>query len=94
MFLNYKIIKNIKPFHILLSRDAGPGKSHLMKTIYMSISKVLIYKDDHQKKPRILLLALTDVAVIHIDGTAIHTALGITVGIKLYSLNDHRQGIL
>ena len=94
MFLNYKIIKNIKPFHILLSRDAGHGKSHLMKTIYMSISKVLIYKDDHQEKPRILLLALTDVAVIHIDGTAIHTALGITVGIKLYSLNDHRQGIL
>ena len=60
----------------------------------MSISKVLMYKGDHPDKPRIPLLAPTGVAAINIDGTTIHTALGITVGNKLYPLNDRQQRIL
>ena len=33
-------------------------------------------------------MAPTGVAAINIDGTTIHTALEITVGNKLYPLND------
>ena len=92
--LSSKTIKNIKSFHIFLTGGAGVGKPHLIKTIYMSISNVLIYKGGHPEKPRILLLAPTGVAAINIDGTAIHTALGITVGSKLYPFNDRQRGIL
>ena len=88
--LSSKTIKNIKPFHIFLTGGAGVGKSHLIKNIYMSISKVLMYKDGHPEKPRILLLAPTGVAAINTDGTTIHTTLGITVGSKLYPLNDRQ----
>ena len=46
------------------------------------------------EKPRILILAPTGVAATNIDGTTIHTALGINVGHKLYPLNDRQRGIL
>ena len=92
--LSSKTIKNIKPFYIFLTGGAGVGKSHLIKTIYMSISKVLMYKGGHPEKPSILLLAPTGVAAINTDRTTIYTALGITVGSKLYPLNDRRRGIL
>ena len=86
--LSCKTIKNIKPFHIFLSGGAGFGKSHLIKTIYISISKVQMYDGGHPEKPRILLLAPADVPTINTDGTTIHTALGITAGSKSYPLND------
>ena len=92
--LSSKTIKINKPFHIFLTGGAEVGESHLIKTIYMSISKILMCKNDHPEKPRILLLARTGVATINIDGTTIHIALGITVGSKLYPLNDRQRGIL
>ena len=87
-------MKKVKPFHIFLTGGGGVGKSHLIKTIYMSINKVLMYKGGNPEKPRILLLAPTGVAAVNIDGTTIHTALGINVGGKLYPLNDRQRGIL
>ena len=53
-----------------------------------------MYKGGNPEKPRILLLAPTGVAAVNIDGTTIHTALGINVGGKLYLLNDRQRGIL
>ena len=92
--LSCKHVKYIKPFHIFLTGGAGVGKSHLIKTIFMSISKLLFFKGGDPEKPRILILAPTGVAAINIDGTTIHTALGINVGHKLYPLNDRQRGIL
>ena len=89
-----KHAKYIKPFHIFLTGGAGVGKPHLIKTIFMSISKSLSFKGGDPEKPRILILAPTGVAAINIDGTTIHTALGINVGHKLYRLNDRQRGIL
>ena len=92
--LSSKVMKKVKSFHIFPTGGGGVGKSHLIKPIYMSINKVLMYKGGNQEKPRILLLAPTGVAAVNIDGTAIHTALGINVGGKLYPLNDCQRGIL
>ena len=92
--LSSKHVKYVKPFHIFLTGGAGVGKSHLIKTIFMSISKLLSFKGGDPEKPRILILAPTGVAAINIDGTTIHTALGINVGHKLYPLNDRQCGIL
>ena len=89
-----KHIKYIKPFHIFLTGGAGVGKSHFIKTIFLSISKLLSFKGGDSEKPRILHLAPTGVAAINIDGTTIHTALGINAGHKLYPLNDRQRGIL
>ena len=66
--LGCKIHRNVKPFYIYITGGAGVGKSHLIKTIYMLLSKVLIYKGGELEKPRILLLAPTGVAEINING--------------------------
>ena len=66
--LSSKHVKYIKPFHIFLTGGAGVGKSHLIKTIFMSISKLLSFKGGDPEKPRILILAPTGVATINIDG--------------------------
>ena len=89
--LSSKSIKNIKTFYIFLTGGAEVGKSHLIKTIYKSFSEVLMYKGGHTEILRILLLAPTGVAAIHIDGTTIHTTLRITVGSKLYPLQGRMQ---
>ena len=58
------------------------------------MNKVLGYKGGHAHKPRILLLAPTGVAAININGTTIHSGLGINVGSKLYPLNDQQRAAL
>ena len=78
-----KHVKYIKPFHIFLTGGAGVGKLHLIKTMFMSITKLLSFKGGDPENPRILFWAPTGVATIDIDGTTIHTALGINVGHKM-----------
>ena len=89
-----KVIKKVKSFHIFITGSAGIGKSHLIKTIFVSLNNVLGYKVGDADKPRILLLAPTRVAAINIDGTTIHSDLGINVGSKLHPLNDQQHAAL
>ena len=79
--LRCKVIKKVKSFHIFITGGAGVGKSHLIKTIFLSLNKVLGYKGGDADKPRILLLAPTGVTEININGTTIHSGLGINVGV-------------
>ena len=51
-------------------------------------------KGGNADKPRILLHAPTGVAAININGTTIHSGLGINVGSKLYQLNDQQRAAL
>ena len=60
----------------------------------MSLSKALVYKGVELEKPRILLLAPTGVAAIDINGTTIHSGLGINVGGKLYPLSQQHRAAL
>ena len=92
--LRCKVIKKVKPFHIFITGCAGFEKSHLIKTIFLSLNKVLGYKDGDADKPRILILAPTGVAAINFNGTTIHSGLGINVGSKLYPLNDQQRAAL
>ena len=86
-----KVIKKVKSFHIFITAGAGVGKSHLIKTIFLSLNKVLGYKGGGADKPRILLLTPTRVAAINISGTTIHSGLGVNVGSKLNPLNDQHR---
>ena len=80
--------------NLFITGGAGTGKSHLIKTIFASISKTLSYGSPQIKKPNILLLAPTGVAAVNINGTTIHSALGIPIdakGLTLNKLSDKRR---
>ena len=49
---------------MLISGEAGGGKSHLIKIVYMALHKLLLYKSRHPDKCKILLLAPTGIAAI------------------------------
>ena len=80
MFVKYRnseLERNVEPLHIFLTGQGGCGKSHLVKTIYHSLSKLLLRKGADPGRPRVLLLAPTGVAAVNIDGTTVHSGLGI-----------------
>ncbi|XP_057310099.1 uncharacterized protein LOC130648095 [Hydractinia symbiolongicarpus] len=96
---NLSAIRKIEvtPLYIFLTGAGGCGKSHLIKTIYQAMSKVLSYKSKDLNKPKVFLVAPTSVAAININGTTIHTAFGIPVGHfgkNLPRLNDKRRSTL
>ena len=64
---------------IFITGGAGAGKSHLIKTIYHTISKTFRYAPMNPDKPTVLLTAPTGVAAINIDGTTKNTALAIPI---------------
>ena len=77
----------MKPFNLFLSGSGGVGKSHLIKTIYQSVPKVLQYHGGSPDKPRILIHAPTDVASINVNGIVIHSGLSIPCRGKFYPLD-------
>ena len=67
------------PFHIFLTGTVGCGKSHLLTTIKFYLQKSLTYGSKHIGKEKLLMLALTDLAAVNVDGSTIHSTLGISV---------------
>ena len=68
-----------EPFYIFLTGKAGCGKSHLIKTMYHSVTKTFSYHGKELEKPRVMLLAPTGIAAINIGGNTIHSGLSIPV---------------
>ena len=83
----------INPFHIFITGALGVGKSSLIKTIHMSLNKVLMYNGGDPEKPRILLVPPTGVGAVYINGT-IHCGLKINIGGKVFPLNDYQRAFL
>ena len=71
------------PFHLFVSVDGGCRKSHLIKTVYHSLSKFFLCQSGSPVKPNVLVLAPTGVAAININGTTIHSGLNIPCRGKL-----------
>ena len=86
--------KEVKPFYIFCTGGAGVGKSHVIKTITMSLNKGLMHNSVNPDKPRVLILAPTGVAAININGTTVHSGLGIWIGKGFFPLNDKQRGKL
>ena len=92
--LRSKTIQILDPFHFFITGGGGVGKSHLIETICMSLNEVMVYKGVDPEKPRILLLAPTGVAAVHINRTTIHEGLQINVGSRMFPLNDRQRAVL
>ena len=86
--------KEVKLFYIFLTGSAGVGKSHVTKTITMSLNKGLMRNGVNPDRPRVLILAPTGVAAININGRTVHSGLGLGIGKDFFSLNDKQRGIL
>ena len=78
----------MKPIHLFITGGAGVGRSHLMKTIYFSVTKTLMYREGNSDKPRVLLLAPAGVAAVNIDGNTIHSGMGFNCKGYFFPLND------
>ena len=66
-----------QPFHISLSGSGGTGKFHVIKTIFQTLTKKLLYHSNNSDKIRVLLLAPTGISAVNIKGATIHSCLGI-----------------
>ena len=86
-----KVSKQLKLIHLFITGGAGVGKSHLMETIYFSVTKTLMYRGGDPDKPCVLLLAPTGVAAVNIDGNTIHSGLDINCKGHFFPLNDQRK---
>ena len=86
--------KQSAPFHLFLSGSGGCGKSNIIKTVFHAVNKVLLYRSGDPVKPRVLLLAPTDVAKININGNTVHSGLHIPCQGKLFPLNDANKAEL
>ena len=68
--------KPVQPYHVLLSRPGGVGKSHVIKLIYSDTLKLLKLSGTFEPDDVIVLLtAPTGVAAFNIDGMTLHSAL-------------------
>ena len=79
---------HVESVHVFISGSGGTGKSHLVKVIYNTISKTLLYHCKDSEKPKIIFVGPTGISAVNIGGATIHSGLGIEPGIHLLGLND------
>ena len=71
---------------LFITGGAGVGKSHLINTLRQFLEKTFTDYTGNAEKPKVLVLAPTGVAAINVDGTTIHSGLGIPVNCKTSAL--------
>ena len=81
-------VHGFEPVYIFLSGSGGAGKSHLVKLIYSTISKTLLYNFKYLEKPRVILLEPAGMSLINTSATTIHSGHAIKPGTKLLGLNN------
>ena len=77
---------NVGPVHIFLSGSRGKGNSHLVKVIYCTISKTLLFHCKDPEKLSVLLRGPIGISAVNIGGTTFHSSLGIKPETKLLGL--------
>ena len=76
----------VEPLHLVITGGAGVGKSYLVKILTSFLTKPFNLYSGKPDKKKILLLASTDVAALNVDGTTIHSGLGINPNCNTYSM--------
>ena len=75
-----------QPLRLFITGSASVGKSRLISTIRLFLEKTFTDYVGTADKPKVLVLAPIGVAAINVDGTTIHSALGIPVNCKTQTL--------
>ena len=85
--------EKVEPIYIFVTGGGGAGKSHLINTIYHTVTKTFRHAPINPECPSVLLMAPTGVAAININGTTINSALGIPkdTGNNLPALVDQKR---
>ena len=86
--------KAVKPFNLFISGSGGVRKSHLMKTICLSVTRSLQYHGGSPEILRVLILASTGPASIKVNGTTVHSLLGLPCRGKLFPLDSNTLAAL
>ena len=68
--------------------------SLLVKTVFHAVNTVFLYRSGDPAKPRVLLLALTGVAVINTNANTVHSALHKPCRGRLFQLSDANKAKL
>ena len=76
----------IEALRLFITGGAGVGKSHLMETISMFLTKTMNLYSRSPDKPKVLILAPTGVAAVIINGTTISSGLSIPPNVNAYTL--------
>ena len=81
----------VDPIHLFVS--GGGGKSHLIRAIYHTVTKIFKHAPANPELPSVLLTAPTVVAAININGTTIHSALAIpkACGDNVPAMSDQKR---
>ena len=77
---------SVDPLRLFITGGTGVGKSHLMKTICIFLTKTFNLYSGSPDKPGALILASTGVAAININGTTINSGLSIPPYVNGYTL--------
>ena len=88
---------SVELLKLFVTGGAGVGKSHLMKTICMFLTKTFNLYSGSPDKPEVLILAPAGVATININGTTINLGLSIPSYVNGYTfpkLSDSERGRL
>lgn len=62
-----------EPVHVIFLGKGGTGKSHFVKVIHNTISKLLRYHSKNPEKLKVNLLGPTEISAVDICGTTIYT---------------------
>ena len=62
-------------------------KSHLVKVIYNTIPKTLLYHHKNSEKPRVIWLGPMWISAVKLGGTTIQSGVGVQVKCKASFLN-------
>ena len=87
-------LKAVKPFNLFISRWGRVANSYLVKAIYQSATKLRQGHTGCPEKPRVLNLAHTGVANINVNGTTVHSALGLPCRGKPFPLESNTLSAL
>ena len=88
---------SVELLKLFITGGAGVGKSHLMKTICMFLTKTFNLYSGSPDKPKVLILAPAGVVTININGTTINLGLSIPSYVNGYTfpkLSDFERGRL
>ena len=83
----------VEPLHLVITGDAGVGKSHLVKILTSFLTKAFNLYSRTPDKKKILFLAPTGLAALNIDGTTIHSRLGINPNCNTYNMGKHSKAL-